>query len=412
MTYRRGLLWILLKFNGHEEYLGSSICPDGRTPCAYSSGYKNMWLAFFLVPCRELKKTLQDEIEWPELAIVRMPRELYINTIFFCFGEFFWVMIEEDNGFFLVDKSEEIRKSTPMSSKTCWWEVILASDDYSSDFHHFVLEKGDTMLSQIGARPLHTPYILMIPSNRVGAIGWSELAKVSSEVSANHRIDLTIHDIAGQENQIGIQCVDFFHDMADMTDAIGWPEMYITRNSERESFMERIFFLYFDSVASDSRISRIDVSEGYRGNCSYHCYPGDMIAEIVNLCSCKPSCEDIHREEYVIDDTCQEKMHYPDKPKRSESDQCIRDNGASSLLYDFTDYIGKGKAQENTCKKPFRYTEIFCHIPSVEKYIAIYESVEEQENTKKEEKVWMTHEWWIRLWNLLYSLLKKIPRSI
>lgn len=108
--------------------------------------------------------------------------------------------------------------------------------------------------------------------------------------------------------------------MPDMADTIGWPQMYITRNSECESFMERIFFLDFDSVSSDSRISRIDVSEGYRGNCSYHCYPGDMIAEIVNLGSRKPSCGDIHREEYVIDDTCQEKMHYSDKPKRSESD--------------------------------------------------------------------------------------------
>lgn len=176
MTYRRGFLWILLKFNSHEKYLRSSICPDGWTPCANSWGYKNMWLAFFLVPCWELKKTLQDEIEWPELAIVGVPRELYIHTIFFCFGEFFWVMIEEDNGFFLVDIGEEICKSAPMSAKTCWWKVILASDDYSADFHHFILEKGDTMLSQISARPFHTSYIFVIPSNRVGAIGGTELA--------------------------------------------------------------------------------------------------------------------------------------------------------------------------------------------------------------------------------------------
>lgn len=85
-------------------------------------------------------------------------------------------------------------------------------------------------------------------------------------------------------------------------------------------------------------------------------------------------------------------MYYSDKPKRSESDEEIRNDRTSSLLYYLTDDIGKRKTDENTCKKPFRNTKICRHSPSVEKYISIDECVEKQENTEKEEKIGVTHE--------------------
>lgn len=61
------------------------------------------------------------------------------------------------------------------------------------------------------------------------------------------------------------------------------------------------------------------------------------------------------------------------------------------MLYDFTNDISKGKAQENTREEPLRYTEILCHIPSMQKYIPIHECVEEDKNAEKEKKVGMTH---------------------
>ena len=44
-----------------------------------------MSLSFLFVACGELKKAFNDEIEWPELSIMGMTRELYVYAIFLCF---------------------------------------------------------------------------------------------------------------------------------------------------------------------------------------------------------------------------------------------------------------------------------------------------------------------------------------
>ena len=61
-----------------------------------------MCLSFFLVPNRELKKSFDDEIEGPELTIMSMARELYVYPIFLGLGEFFWLVVEEYEGFSLI----------------------------------------------------------------------------------------------------------------------------------------------------------------------------------------------------------------------------------------------------------------------------------------------------------------------
>ena len=61
-----------------------------------------MCLSFFLITNRELKKSFDDEIEWPELTIMSMARELYVYAIFLGFREFFWLVVEEYEGFSLI----------------------------------------------------------------------------------------------------------------------------------------------------------------------------------------------------------------------------------------------------------------------------------------------------------------------
>lgn len=73
--------------------------------------------SFFLVPSRKLEKPLDDEVQWPELAIVSMSGELYIDTVLLCFLEFLWLMIEEDKRLFGIDASHDILEFFSLSSK-------------------------------------------------------------------------------------------------------------------------------------------------------------------------------------------------------------------------------------------------------------------------------------------------------
>ena len=66
-----------------------------------------MSVSFFLVPRRELKETFDDEIERPELSVVSMPRELYVNSILLRLREFFRLMIEQYECFLLVHFLEQ-----------------------------------------------------------------------------------------------------------------------------------------------------------------------------------------------------------------------------------------------------------------------------------------------------------------
>ncbi len=61
-----------------------------------------MGVSFFLVPRRELKKTFDDEIERPELSVVSMPGELYVNSILLRFREFFRLMVEQYECFLFI----------------------------------------------------------------------------------------------------------------------------------------------------------------------------------------------------------------------------------------------------------------------------------------------------------------------
>lgn len=63
---------ILLKLNGDKEYIRTAIGPHGWPPCPHTCRNKDMSVPLFLVAYRELKKSLHDEIEWPELTIVCM----------------------------------------------------------------------------------------------------------------------------------------------------------------------------------------------------------------------------------------------------------------------------------------------------------------------------------------------------
>jgi len=69
----------------HTQYIWTSVCPDWWSPGSYARGDEDMSLSFLFVACGELKKAFNDEIEWPELSIMGMTRELYVYAIFLCF---------------------------------------------------------------------------------------------------------------------------------------------------------------------------------------------------------------------------------------------------------------------------------------------------------------------------------------
>ena len=91
-----------MKFYCHKQYIWTSVGSDRWSPGSDSWRYKDMCLSFFLVPNRELKKSFDDEIEGPELTIMSMARELYVYPIFLGLGEFFWLVVEEYEGFSLI----------------------------------------------------------------------------------------------------------------------------------------------------------------------------------------------------------------------------------------------------------------------------------------------------------------------
>ena len=61
-----------------------------------------MSVSFFLVSCREFKEAFDDEIERPELSVVSMPRELYVNSILLRLREFFFFFVEQYECFLLI----------------------------------------------------------------------------------------------------------------------------------------------------------------------------------------------------------------------------------------------------------------------------------------------------------------------
>lgn len=129
-----------------------------------------MSLSFFLISYRKLKNTFHYEVEWPYLTIVSMTRELYINTIFLCFREFFWLMIEEYEWFVFVCAFQNFREFFSLSTKTRRTRIISTNNDDSRHFNRIVLEYRDIMITEIFSCSLHSSDIFMISCDAVGTI--------------------------------------------------------------------------------------------------------------------------------------------------------------------------------------------------------------------------------------------------
>ena len=129
----------LLKIYCYKQYIWSSIGSHGRSPCTNSGRNKYMGVSFFLVPRRELKKTFDDEIERPELSVVSMPRELYVNSILLRLREFFRLMVEQYECFLFIHFLEQFWEICTMSPETRCRNIISSYNNYSSYFEPFVL---------------------------------------------------------------------------------------------------------------------------------------------------------------------------------------------------------------------------------------------------------------------------------
>lgn len=70
-------------------------------------------------------------------------------------------------------------------------------------------------------------------------------------------------------------------------------------------------------------------------------------------------------------------MHDSDKPEWTKCDEKVRNHRTFSMLDYLTQDVGKRKAHKNQCEYSSVYTKNSHHIPPMEKYISINESIEE-----------------------------------
>lgn len=102
-------------------------------------------------------------------------------------------------------------------------------------------------------------------------------------------------------------------------------------------------------------------------------------------------CGNIDTSYTIVDETDEEKMHHADKPERSERDQSVREERAFSLLDVFSDDIAKREPQESYGIDSSIDPEIAYHPVPMQVYISIDDTIEDQKDTKKEEKIRMSH---------------------
>lgn len=369
-----------------------------------------MGVSFFLVAGRELKKPVEDQIEWPELAVVRVAGKLDVDTVFLHVGKHLGVMVEEHQRFFGIYASEELREAFAVMSESGGGDIIAAGQGDACDLDHFVLEQSDIMLPQVFAGPLYAAYVLMVACHAIDAIGRSESAQIAPEIPTDDRIELAVHDIAREQYEVRLEGIYLFHDPVDMADAIRGSEMDIAGDREREPLCHPVFFLDDDGIGPDDRISGIDVPQDDSHECDGDCDPGCMIADDVYLALGKPAHEPVETEEEIVDDADTEEVDDPDEPERTESDQEIGNPRAPPMLYHLADDIGKRESDEEHAVYDPRDAEIRYHIPAVQKDVSVHESVEDEEYAEKQEKIGMTHDVQIKRerkkkeWTTIYSL--------
>lgn len=109
----------------------------------------------------------------------------------------------------------------------------------------------------------------------------------------------------------------------------------------------------------------------------YYGYPGCMVGYLSHFRRAYPISECIDSFQSIIAKTHKEKMYHTNKPQRSNRNEAIWYDGASALLYIFTDYVTKRETDKTDSVYPFTHSKNACHPVSMEKYISIDKGIDE-----------------------------------
>jgi len=142
-----------------------------------------------------------------------MSRELQVDAGTGCLVESEGLVIEQDTRQGVVGTGQKFFKAFPLPAGETRLVAVFPADEpgRSGQFDGSIPEHTDTMCFQVTDRIIRAPDILMVTGDAPDAERGFQFQQRGSQVVPDHGDKIFVHDIAGQQDDIGLHAVQQLH---------------------------------------------------------------------------------------------------------------------------------------------------------------------------------------------------------